>query len=51
MSADLMVFDKSKTSTEPLDFLKWFYEKAEWNSDRDYFDIKGTSESLVNFFM
>lgn len=51
MSADLMVFEKSKTPTEPLDFLKWYYEKTEWNSDRDYFDIKGTSEPLVNFFM
>ena len=28
MSADLMVFDKSKAPVEPMEFLKWFYEKT-----------------------
>lgn len=51
MSADLMVFDKSKAPTEPLEFLKWFYKKSEWDSDRDYFDTKGTSKLLTDFFM
>ena len=51
MSADLMVFDKSKEPVEPMQFLKWFYEKTAWTSDRDYYDIKGMSPELVNFFM
>ena len=51
MSADLMVFDKSKAPVEPMQFLKWFYEKTAWTSDRDYYDIKGMSPELVNFFM
>ena len=51
MSADLMVFDKSKAPAEPMEFLKWFYEKTTWTSDRDYYDIKGASPELVNFFM
>ena len=36
MSADLMVFDKSRAPVEPREFLKWFYEKTAWTSDRDY---------------
>ena len=51
MSVDILVFDKSKAPTEPMEFLKWFYKKSEWNSDRDYNDIKGTSQPLVDFFM
>lgn len=51
MSADLMVFYKSRAPVEPRKFLKWFYEKTAWTSDRDYYDIKGTSPELVNFFM
>ena len=51
MSADLMVFDKSKAPAEPMEFLKWFYEKTTWTSDRDYYDIKGASPELVSFFM
>lgn len=51
MSADLMVFDKSKAPVEPMEFLKWFYEKTAWTSDRDYYDIKGASPELVIFFM
>ena len=35
-----MVFDKSKAPAEPMEFLKWFYEKTAWTSDRDYYDIK-----------
>ena len=51
MSANLMVFDKSKAPAEPMEFLKWFYEKTAWTSERDYYDIKGASPELVNFFM
>ena len=51
MSVDVLVFDKSKAPTEPMEFLKWFYKKSEWSSDRDYNDIKGTSQPLVGFFM
>ena len=51
MSADLMVFDKSKAPVEPMEFLKWFCEKTAWTSDCDYYDIKGASPELVNFFM
>jgi hypothetical protein len=51
MSVDILVFDKSKVPTEPMEFLKWFYKKSEWNSDGDYNDVKGTSQSLVDFFM
>ena len=51
MSADLMVFDKSKAPTDPIEFLKWYYNKSTWQSDRDYLDIKGTSQPLVDFFM
>ena len=51
MSANLMVFDKSKAPAEPMEFLKWFYAKTAWTSDRDYYDIKGASPELVNFFM
>lgn len=51
MSVDVLVFDKSKAPTEPMEFLKWFYKKSEWSSDRDYNDIKGTSQPLVDFFM
>ena len=47
MSANLMVFDKSKAPAEPMEFLKWFYEKTAWTSDRDYYDIKGASPELV----
>ena len=32
MSADLMVFDKSKAPAEPMEFLKWFYEKMAWTT-------------------
>ena len=49
MSADLMVFDKSRAPVEPREFLKWFYEKTTWTSDRDYYDIKGASPKLVDF--
>lgn len=51
MSADLLVFDKDKAPTEPMEFLKWFYQKSDWDSNRDYMDIKGTSQPLVDFFM
>ena len=50
MSVDILVFDKSKAPTEPMEFLKWFYKKSQWTSDRDYNDIKGTSQPLVDFF-
>ncbi len=51
MSADLMVYDKSKAPNDPLEFLKWFYDKSDWNSDRDYFDTVGTSKPLADFFL
>ena len=51
LSADLLVFEKNKVPTEPIEFLKWFYKKSKWESDRDYYDIEGTSENLINFFM
>lgn len=51
MSLDLLVFDKSKAPSEPMEFLRWFHKKAEWKADRDYSDIKGTDQPLVDFFM
>lgn len=51
MSADLMVFDKSKAPTDPIEFLKWYYTKSTWQSDRDYLDTKGPSQPLVDFFL
>ena len=45
-----MVFNKEKAPTEPIEFLKWYYEKADWDSERDYNDIKGTYQPLADFF-
>ncbi|MBR1443424.1 MAG: hypothetical protein IJ583_07820 [Firmicutes bacterium] len=36
MSAYLMVFNKEKAPTEPIEFLKWYYGKADWDSERLY---------------
>ena len=51
MSLDLLVFNKTKAPSDPMEFLKWFHKKAEWKADRDYNDIKGTDQPLVDFFM
>ena len=50
MSANLLVFEKEKAPKQPIDFLKWFYKKAEWGADRDYNDIVGTSQELIDFY-
>ena len=36
LSAYLMVFNKEKAPTEPIEFLKWYYGKADWDSERLY---------------
>ena len=51
MSLDLLVFSKDKAPKDPMEFLKWFHKKALWQGDRDYNDIKGTDQPLVDFFM
>ncbi|SCY49404.1 hypothetical protein SAMN02910370_02796 [Lachnospiraceae bacterium XPB1003] len=51
MSLDLCVYNKKKAPTEPIEFLKWFYERTTWDGDRDYYDTKGTDQDLVDFFL
>lgn len=51
MSCDILVFDKSKAPKASIEFRKWFEEKSKWSEERDYFDIKGTTKPLVDFFM
>ncbi len=51
MSLDLCVYNKEKAPTDPVEFLKWFYERTTWDGDRDYYDIKGTDQKLVDFFL
>ena len=50
MSANLLVFEKEKAPKQPIAFLKWFYTKAEWGAERDYNDIVGTSQKLIDFY-
>lgn len=51
MSLDLCVYNKEKAPTDPVEFLKWFFERTTWDGDRDYYDIKGTDPKLVDFFL
>lgn len=51
MSLDICVYNKEKAPTDPEEFLKWFYERTTWEGDRDYYDIKGTNQNLVDFFL
>lgn len=51
MSYDLMVFDKNKAPKECADFMEWFKNKTQWNEERDYDNVDGTSEKLVKWFM
>ena len=51
MSLDLCVYNKQKAPTDPVEFLKWFYERTAWEGERDYYDIKGTNQKLVDFFL
>lgn len=51
MSVNILVFDKSKAPTEPMEFLRWFHAKAQWNADRDYNDIQGTTQPLADYFL
>lgn len=48
---DVLVFDKSKAPKSSIEFGEWFEEKSKWSEERDYFDIKGTTKPLVDFFM
>lgn len=51
MSCDILGFDKSKAPKTSREFEEWFKEKSKWSENRDYFDIKGTTKPLVDFFM
>ena len=51
MSLDLCVYNKEKAPADPVEFLKWFYERTLWDTERDYYDIKGTDQKLVDFFL
>ena len=51
MSLDLLVYVKEKAPEDPVDFLEWFWKKAEWSGKRDYYDIEGADERLAAFFL
>ena len=51
MSLDLCVYNKNKAPEEPVEFLKWFYDRTTWDGDRDYYDIKDTDQNLAEFFL
>jgi hypothetical protein len=51
MSFDLMVFEKSKAPKASEDFFLWYDEETQWQEERDYNSLNGTSPQLVAWFM
>ena len=51
MAAYILVFDKDKAPNNAKDFANWFEKKAQWKEQRNYYDIKGTSKNLSDFYL
>jgi hypothetical protein len=51
MSYDLFVFRKEAAPGKRDDFLEWFKNQTEWNTEHSYGDPAITSKELMNLFL
>lgn len=51
MSFDLAVFEQTAAPNTYEDFLPWLEQQCQWEEERDYNDVQGTSPNLSAWFM
>lgn len=50
MSFDIMIIDPTTVPTTHSEFMAWYEETTEWNSERDYSTTDGSTDAIAAFY-